>query len=162
MWPFRTKSTLEKLRGHKKIKINGLQFVIKRINPLVDFPDDRMPSIFTDKVKADQPENTPPLTNQKRMEELKEDVGMILSAGLVDPSVKNDQGIGDITIDELFLDPTACIKLYIEIMRNSIQALDWKQRVFFWIAAKSLFLTFFLSGTVRDLATYSSKTSPQQ
>ena len=51
MWPFNKKSTVEQLLGYKKIKINGMWFTIKRINPRVDFKADEIPMYFTNKEK---------------------------------------------------------------------------------------------------------------
>jgi len=164
MWPFSRKPNSERLKDHKTVKISGMRFIIKPINPLFDFPDDNIPSIFTDKREIPGTVVPPPEESaDDRIKKLMDGMGVIVAAGLIEPKVRNaDGGEGGVTIEELFSQPLIGIRLFLEIMKHSTKALRYDQKVFFWIAGKLLLSTFWLRGTGKRRQRYFSKAKNHQ
>jgi hypothetical protein len=127
---FSKKTTVEELRGYKKITINGMRFTIKKINPLLDFHSDQMPQIFTDFVSA-RPSALPTMTPET-IKKYQEDMYSIIRAGLVDP-VLSKEGI---TAEDLFRDMEVGSKLYQEILEHSMNRFKGLKKLFFSIKSK--------------------------
>ena len=128
----------QKLQGFKTVRICGTKFVIKKINPLLDFTSENMPQIFSSFISRRGPA-TPDLKNiQKQMMDM-------VSAGLVEPKLV-PVGTGDkkgneegITVDDLFRDETLAIKLYQEILIHSLNKFRGLKGVFFLIKLRRAF-----------------------
>lgn len=116
MWPFSRSPRKEELRGEKRISVNGMRFTIRRVNPIIDFPADRIPQIFTDFVSR-RPKQEP--SSIPDIKKAQEDMYAIIRAGVVSPELSTDAKSG-ITVDDLFRDPTLGPKLYIEILAHSL------------------------------------------
>ena len=120
MWPFSKKPSLEELRGYKKLSIHGWNFVIKRINPLIDFPEGKMPQIFSAFMSKRQKRDGEHLT-EAELNKIEEEMKVMIEAGLVEPKLspraKRDEGI---TVDDLFRDEEIAAKLYWEILIHSL------------------------------------------
>lgn len=86
MWPFDKEPTKADLQAHRKVSLGGYKFIIRRVNPLLDFEPDRMPQIFKapslkDRNKANKP--LKPAEAKKMME----DMVAVLEAGVVSPEL---------------------------------------------------------------------------
>ena len=127
---FSKKTTVEELRGYKKITINGMRFVIKRINPLLDFHSDQMPQIFTDFVSA-RPSALPSITPES-IKKYQEDMYAVIRAGVIEP-VLSKEGI---TPEDLFRDMEVGVKLYQSILEHSMNRFKGLRKLFFSIRSK--------------------------
>jgi hypothetical protein len=102
-----------------------MRFVIRKLNPLVDFPANKMPQIFTSfvsnrKVSPDQ--KLPEAAIRKNIEDLKN----IIIAGLVEPKLDDKLSIDDIISNSL-----RALKLYTEILVHSLNAFKGLKGLFF-------------------------------
>lgn len=156
-----------KLQGQKTVRIFGGKYVIRKINPLLDFPYDRIPQIFSSfQSKRPVVETKPlPIQLQKNLEDMKS----IVTAGIVNP-VLVPIGKGDkhrresgITVDDLFVDVELGTKLYIEILAHSLNKfrhgiIDNMRGLFFSIRIKLLLSTLWQKNLSDNLSTsYSPK-----
>lgn len=155
MWPFKKKDLKEKLLNLKNIKINGMAFTIKAISPLLDFPSDKMPQIFTDFVSARKVD--PATVTVERVKKIQQDMYSTIAAGVVDPVIKPSGTKNELTPEDLFRDPSMGVKLYYAIMNHSLNKFSGLNHLFFSIGIKLSMLMFYASGTVKDLAHWSSK-----
>lgn len=121
------------LCGHKTVKIHGHKFVIKKLNPIMDFQLNDMPQIFTSFVSRRKVEQIQdPIAMQK-------DMFKIVEAGLVDPELvpvgKGDKhGVeAGITVEDIFRDPEIGAKLYSEIVFHSLNNFKGLKKVFFYL-----------------------------
>ena len=144
--------TLEKLRGHKKLKINGMSFVIKRINPLVDFPANKMPQIFTEMNMSRRPPNPNP--SQLEVKRQLQDMMTTVQAGVVDPELGPIGSKGKLTAEDLFRDPGMGIKLFHEIMSHSLNRFKGLEHLFFSIGIKLSLWIHYLGDTPNFLQRY--------
>ena len=129
------------LQGHKTIKISGSRYVIRKINPLLDFDVDNMPQIFSYHLLYRG--KTPPMNDQQK-KKTQDDMKMIVQAGLISPHLVS-MGKGDlrgkedgITVDDLFRDLDMGLRLYVEIMSHSLSVFKGSKGVFFSIKQKLL------------------------
>ena len=154
MWPFKPKQpTVEDLRGYKMITVNGMRFTIKKLNPVLDFPTDKIPQIFTDyQTVKDAPRPPSTLEAVKKSQTEMYDT---IQAGVVDPKIVPVGKEGGFTPEDLFRDPTMGLKLYYAIIENSLNQFTGINKLFFSIGIKLSLLTHYASGTVRSLATWS-------
>lgn len=141
MWPFGRSATLEEVRGHKTVKVNGMKFTIRRLNPLVDFPTDKIPQIFTSfktrrpDVASDSPES---------LRRAQEDMYNTLRAGLVDPPLVQEEAKEGMKASDLFRDPTMGPKLFIEIVSHSLTVFRGLKGLFFFHKTKYWLWTLWL------------------
>jgi len=136
-----TSSKKKRLLGLKTITINGMKFVIKRVNPLMDFPSDKVPQLFTDSPglkSIDLSKSFTPL----QVENIRQTVLAYIQAGVVEPRLV-PIGKGDIrgkeagiTSEDLFRDPSMGLKLYFEILDNSLNVFSGLKGLFFSIKRK--------------------------
>ena len=147
--------TLEKLRGHKKLKINGMTFVIKRINPLVDFPANKMPQIFTEMNMTRRPLNPNP--SQLEVKRQIQDMMTTIEAGVVEPELGPVGSKGKLTAEDLFRDPGMGLKLFHEILDHSLNNFRGLKRVFFSIGIRLSLLMHYLADTPNCLLKYVTK-----
>lgn len=168
MWPFtrRTPDVLKfKLNGIKKITVNGMSFTIRKLNPLLDFPPERMPQIFTEYLSK-RPIDYNHVPTQQEILKIQGDMKSIIMAGVLYPALV-PIGVGDmkgkengITVDDLFRDPMMGYKLYMSILSHSLnffhglKGLFFSLKIRFWLwmqlrrdmeSARQIF--FFPTGT---------------
>ncbi len=152
MWPFSLKTPEEKLKERllnlKKIKVGGMKFTIKKINPLLDFPSDKIPQIFTDYYARRQ---DPKDFSQKDLENLDENIKPILKAGIYKPNIipidkENRWKEKGLTIEDLFIDRELAYKLFNEILNHSLIQFRGFGMVFFSIRQKLMQLMVWLRG----------------
>lgn len=130
MWPFRTQTIEEKLKKIKIIRVNGMRFKIRAINPFFDFPSDKIPTIFTDFVSARKLD--PTQLDSSTLKKYQEDMYSVIKAGVVEPDLS---GSG-ITVDDLFRDPDIGINLYRIILDHSLNKFKGLKKLFFSILTK--------------------------
>jgi hypothetical protein len=131
---FAKKATKERLQGRKTVTVNGSKFVIRKINPLIDFEPDRMPSIFTSFQtlrKTDPSQKYTEIDFRKMQKSLKE----IVAVGVVEPVFAKTDAEG-ITVDDLFRDPDMGYKLFLEIMAHSMNMFSGMKELFFYLKTK--------------------------
>jgi len=122
----------EKCQGHKVIKVCGMKFTIRKINPLIDFPADKMPQIFTS-FKSERKTNKSPFSPQALMEQMIR----VIEAGVVEPQLvpiaKGDKrGKEDgLTAEDIFRDEEMAVKLFQEIMLHTLNKYRGVKGVFF-------------------------------
>ena len=130
----------DKLNGLKKIKINGIRFSIKKLNPLLDFPSDKMPQIFSHYLKRKPVKED--LNQEISIQQLRQSLSemkLIVEAGVVAPQFSPQL----ITIDDIFRFGDTGAKLYLEILAHSLNQFSGLKGVFFSIRIKhSLFTTW--------------------
>lgn len=108
------------MQDWKRVRVNGWKFTIRRINPILDFPADRMPQIFAEAVSRRAPAEKPVKAAEDRA---LEDFKSFISRGVVHPLVGlKDDGKCDFTVDDLLRDGDTAQKLYAEIMFHSLAA----------------------------------------
>lgn len=121
----------------KWVKIAGVRFQIKKLNPLIDFSPDTMPQIFVDYLSPRKKEAADLLPRD--LLRFQEDMKRIVEAGLVVPDlvpVGKDEGRGKeagITIDDIFRDAEMGARLYSTIMTHSLNRFRGLKGVFFSI-----------------------------
>jgi len=126
----------EKILDLKKIKFHGINFVIKKINPLLDFPSDMVPSIFTDIQSARKESEKQQTFNLKEFEWSQKLMTVVIKAGvykpiLIPPDKENPYHEKGLTIKDIFLDMELASKLYEEIMLHSLYRFRGLSKLFF-------------------------------
>lgn len=130
---FSRKPNRERLRQYKKLKISGMKFVIRKLNPLVDFPSDKMPQIFTtfiSKRKADPEQQV----NEAVLRKNQEDMKAVIIAGVVKPEIPKK-----VTIEDILADSMLALKLYTEIIIHSLNMFRGIKGLFFSIRLRRSF-----------------------
>lgn len=130
MWPFK-KALKDELQGTKSVRVNGRRFVIRKVNPYLDFKPDRMPQVFTyyqQKGKAAPPRMENPAAIARAIEDMK----AMVDAGLVSPR----PGPATFEIVDLFRWGDLGSKLYLEILAHSLNQFSGLKGVFFSIAIR--------------------------
>lgn len=139
--------TKAELQGHKAVKIDGQKFIIRKINPVIDFPSENMPQIFTalnsrrDISKAVDPKI------------LLAQMMMITEAALISPVLvpigkgeKNGKEDG-ITIEDIFRDQDIGARLFSEVMIHALDRFKGIKSLFFCLRTRFKFWTASLEGT---------------
>lgn len=129
MWPLIKKEDKEEqlkrdLLGVKEVKIEKFKFLIKKINPILDFPPDKIPELFTDFISHRKTGQEKAFTEQQ-LKKVYESMYAVIEAGLyspilVKPEKDNSFHEKGLTIKDLFIDEEIGYKLYIEIMAHSL------------------------------------------
>lgn len=135
MWPFSKRPEKGAFQKFKRVKVGGMQFTIRKINPLLDFPGEQLPQIFVSAPQKKMPETVAEETTKRQIADMK----MIVRAGVVDPPM-SAAGKGEafgreswLTVDDLFRDPEMGLRLYIEVMAHSLNHFSGLKGVFFSI-----------------------------
>ena len=137
MWPFASKPDKAALQGHKSVNVNGHRFVIRKVNPLVDFKDDEMPQIFTAYMSRRKKAEVDKQDGQAAAVRALNDVRAMIKAGLVQPAlvpelpgdqVGSEEGI---TIRDIVRDEDTASKLYVEILLHSLNRFRGIKGIFF-------------------------------
>ena len=123
---FWMKPSKKKLRQYKTIRLAGMKFIIKKINPIVDFPQGKMPQIFTSFISRRKVEGEQPVS-EAILRKNQEDMKNVIQAGLIEPKL-SDEGIH---IDDILADSVLALKLYTEIITHSLNRFRGLKGVFF-------------------------------
>ena len=99
MW-FRSKSLAERLGENKKIKIEGINFTIKRINPIDYLNGSKAMLAIYDKYKVGKAAEAELEGYEKKIKEHLRDV---ILAGVVSPELSRKAEGEEIHIDEIFM-----------------------------------------------------------
>lgn len=140
------------MQGHKRLTLKGQRFVIRKLNPMIDFAPEKMPQIFSAHNPRRKAPATPPEIDEKKV---MSDMMMIVEAGTVGivgaksevvplASVgKGDQkGREDwITVEDLFRDQEVGLKLYREIMVHALDHFSGIRKVFFYLLTRRMYFT---------------------
>lgn len=132
-----------RLQDLKKVKVHGMRFLIKKINPFLDFAPEDMPQIFTDYLSLRKPSDP----NTVDLIKAQKDIYKIIEASVVQPSLV-PIGAGDkkgkedgITVEDLFRDPEMGYKLYNEILIHSLNRFKGLKSLFFSIKMRYMQFT---------------------
>jgi hypothetical protein len=133
----------QKLLGLKRIVINGMRFTIRRVNPMMDFPLDKVPQLFTEFQTSRKPDPTKPPTVEQ-VQAMRDMMFAYIEAGVVEPRL-SPVGVGDkngqedgITAEDLCRDQDMGIRLYWEILSHSLNTFRGVKSLFFSIKQKFL------------------------
>jgi hypothetical protein len=111
MWPFK-KPTIESLvNPKKKIKVNGVEFVIKKLDVLDHLQGSKVLQQSFDTYKLDKPGDQD--VNVKKVKEHYVDV---LCAGVVSPAIGRKPGDGVVYVQDMFNNWDLVNNLYSEII----------------------------------------------
>lgn len=151
MWPFTRAATVGELKGYKRVRIRGMRFVIRKLNPMLDFEADKMPTIFTAAHPRRGANKTPPPMTPEAAERAEEDMYAIIAAGVVEPVLSKD----GLTPKDLFRDIGIGTALYIEIVAHSLNVFRGLKGLFFFHRIKLSMWIRWLNG-MADLRRKSS------
>lgn len=157
----------EQLQGYKTIKINGIKFVIRKLNPLLDFRMDKMPQIFTDFLGKANIKNDDKVKHPASIERLKDDMYAVINAGVIEPEIV-PVGINEkkgkeegITVEDIFRDIEIGFKLYTEIIAHSLNRFKGLRGLFFYLRIKRILYIFLRSNIIADLRILFSQENQQ-
>lgn len=142
--------TKAELQGHKSVKIDGHKFVIRKINPVIDFPSENMPQIFTAlNGRRDISKAIDPKVMLSQMM-------MITEAALIYPELvpvgkgeKNGKEAG-ITIEDIFRDQDVGTRLFSEVMIHALDRFKGLKSLFFCLQTRFKFWIASQGGTAAD------------
>lgn len=123
------------LQQHKKLRIFGHSYIIRKINPLIDFKDGNIPQIFTSFVSRRKAEDKTP--SESELNKRVYDMRSVVLAGLVSPEISKESGI---TLDDIFRDIEVATRLYIAIIEHSLNRFRGIKGFFFSIRTRLLLL----------------------
>lgn len=150
-------SLLSKIRQHRTVKISGIKYKIRKINPILDFPQGKMPQIFSSfesRRKVDENQKVNDAVIRRSYEDMK---GMII-AGLIKPKLGEE-----IKIDDIMCDAEIAFKLYAEILIHSLNRFSNSWRgVFFSRKLRRLLFTQWHKNLDETLSTFSSQMETTQ
>lgn len=149
MWPFASTPTKASLQGHKTVTIRGSRFIIRRIVPLLDFPMDKIPAIFTDFSKHNYQLD---LSNPVILKRLQDDMMLTVRAAVVSPNKEDG-----VTTEDIFRDPELGYLLYLKIIEHSLLRFRGMKGSFFLVVKTLLRPIIWLKSINKDLAISSSK-----
>lgn len=125
------------LAGERTVNVNGGKYVIRKLNPMIDFGASNMPQIFT-AYQSRRPKDAAQETPETKARAVR-DMYAVIEAGLIKPSLvpvgKGElRGKEDgITVEDLFRDPSTGARLYWEIVSHSLNRFRGLKGVFFSI-----------------------------
>lgn len=148
MWFLGNKADKAKLQGHKAVVIFGHRFVIRKVNPLIDFREDNMPQIFAHSLpRRKQPAEPAPGSAEKALKRVADDMRAMILAGLVEPELvaagngdKRGQEDG-ITVEDILRQEDTATRLYWEIIAHSLNKFRGLKGVFFSLRLRYALLT---------------------
>ena len=148
MWPFSRKDPVKNiLAGVKAVKVNGAKYVIRKVNPLLDFDSASMPQIFTSYQSRRKKTEVPEATEASKA---MRDMFAVVQAGLVKPELvpigKGEfRGKEDgITVEDIFRDSSTGMQLYWEIIAHSLNRYKGLRGTIFLAQIKSTLYTSWL------------------
>jgi len=138
--------TKAQLQGHKTVYISGQKFIIRKINPVMDFLPDNMPQIFSAmNGRRDMSKVTDPkimLDQMMRITEVAVVYPELVPIGKSDKRGKED----GLTIEDLFRDQEVGSKLFKEVMLHSLNRFKGIKSLFFYLKNRLIFWIASLSG----------------
>lgn len=153
-----------KLLGYKRIKIGGMRFLIRRVNPLMDFPAEKVPQLFTELQSARKPDPTKPPTIEQ-IKAMREQMLTYIEAGVVEPRLA-PVGAGDkngkedgLTAEDLCRNQDMGMRLYWAILSHSLNTFKGIKGLFFSIKQKLLLSILLRVGTAYSPWTSSPPTT---
>ncbi|HEA21481.1 MAG TPA: hypothetical protein ENH87_11235 [Pricia antarctica] len=129
----------DKLQGFKKIKVGGMRFVIRKLNPLLDFPHDKIPQIFTS-YESRRPIDPNRQIQPQEMAKIQKDMYDVIRAGVTEPVLHAD-GKDGLCAEDLFRNIDIGYPLYFEIIAHSLNQFKGLKKLFFSIKIKRLLYT---------------------
>lgn len=130
-----------RLQGYKEVRIDGERFVIRRINPVMDFDAGKIPQIFTGNPKAVMAAQANP--DPAQLKQMFLDMYAMVEAGLVEPLLTPMKAHSDdlkrevgITVDDIFRVPSRGAKLYLEILLHSMNRMNGLKGLFFSMSVR--------------------------
>lgn len=147
MFGFGSKATKAGLQEHKRVVAGGMHFTIKKLVPLVDFQPDRMPLIFSETTRLPKQD----LSSPGVLKRLREDMMMVIQAGVVDPEIV-PPGKPGITAEDIMRDTDVGIKIYAAIMEHSLIKTRGLRKPFFFLMRRLLQFTIWLRSMVKGRA----------
>ena len=144
MWPFDKCPTKEALQGHKTLRIGGFVFKIKKINPIVDFPANKIPQIFSSFISRRKVEKK--TLNEAEIRKIQYDVYDVIKAGLIEPKL-DPKGIA---VEDLFRYEDIGTQLYIEIIAHSLNRFRGLRGFFLLAKIKHVLLTSLQNGMAEN------------
>lgn len=123
MWPFSSKPDKASLAGLRTVRVNGGTYVIRKVNPLMDFSMENMPQIFSSFQSRRKRPDAPDVSDSAKA---LRDMYAMVQAGVVEPELvpvgKGDQRGKEegITVEDLFRDSSTGPQLYWEILAHSL------------------------------------------
>jgi hypothetical protein len=136
------------LQQHKRIGIFGHSYVIRKVNPLLDFKDGNIPQIFTSFVSRRKVEAKAPTDDD--LKSRVDDMKTVVLAGLVSPEISKESGI---TIDDIFMDMEVGSRLYLAILEHSLNRFRGLRGFFFSVRFRYALSTALRNGTDSALQT---------
>lgn len=149
---FKRSPRRDDLNGLTWVTVNGHKFQIRKINPFLDFPSDKMPQIFSyymGRKKPPEPEKLAASMTEAEIRKNLEDMKMIVSAGVTWPKL----GPEILTIDDIFRWGDTGYKLYLEIFAHALNHFKGIRGVFFSIKIRRLLYTNWRNNTAGLLRT---------
>jgi hypothetical protein len=150
-----------KLLGLKRINIKGMCFMIRRVNPLMDFPVEKVPQLFTEFQSARKPDPTKPPTIEQ-IKSMREQMMAYIEAGVVEPRLVSI-GIGEkngkedgLTAEDLCRDQDMGTRLYWAILSHSLNTFKGIKGLFFSIKQRFLLFILLRIGTVYNRSMFST------
>jgi hypothetical protein len=136
------------LNDYKKISLGGAVYTIRKINPMLDFPADRCPSVFT--AQSPSRRGTGPIDPKRAIE----DMMNIVRAGLVDPPLADPKAKNSdlITVEDIFRVPEHGADLYLAIMDHTLNRFRGLRRLFFTHRSRQAFYTAYRKAMEADQA----------
>lgn len=125
------------------VRINGHKFKIKKINPFIDFPAERMPQIFSYAIKRKKFDPASVTMNEAQVRRGLEDMKAIVTAGVIEPRLSPEV----LTVDDLFRWGDTGPKLYLEILAHSLNQFSGLKGVFFSIKIRQSLYTAWRKNT---------------
>ena len=147
MWPFSAKldattKARDELQGRKRVAIDGQVFVIRRLNPLLDFNPSSMPQIFSSFQSRREPSKGP-ADEARALRDMMSiveagTVGIQAGTELLELSPKPQKGgqAQGITVEDVFRDQAVGAKLYWEILLHSLDRFRGIKKVFFYLTSR--------------------------
>ena len=142
-----------RLLGYKNLKINGMRFTIRRVNPFMDFPGEKIPQLFTEIVSSRKTDPTKPPTTEQ-INSVRDVMLSFIKAGVVEPRLV-PIGIGDkngkedgLTAEDLCRDHDMGLRLYWAILTHSLNAFKGVKGLFFSIKQRLSLFTLLRVDTV--------------
>lgn len=126
---FGRRPTKASLQEHKTVNVGGMSFVIRRINPLIDFQPGQIPMVFGDTTRAAKTDASSPSAHKK----LLEDMYAVVQAGVVEPKLEQ-AGKPGINVEDVFRDPEVGARLYAAIIEHSLLRFQGVRRPLFFLA----------------------------
>ena len=128
-----------KLQGHKAVEIDGQKFVIRKINPVLDFLPEQMPQIFTaSNGKRDMSQVVSPKVMLEQMMRVVEAAVVEPELVLIGKGEKRGKEDG-LTIEDIFRDQDTGAKLFKEVMLHSLNRFKGLKSVFFSVKMRLKF-----------------------